>query len=196
MAMQLVEIELKGTTPLLCHSAAMVDPENEIKKQIERLTAKKKNKTEEDEREIAKLEWFGGLYLDKNIPGPAMPTANVRRCLIGGARVTRQGKQIERGVLFKDMNVPLIYDGTRNLEELYEDKAFTNRAPVVVGMNRIIRTRPMFPEWLISAEAYVETTIIDMDDFVRITEFTGLVEGLGDNRTNGFGRFIGKVTVK
>jgi hypothetical protein len=56
-----VLITLRGTTPLLMHNPRMVDPFFEVNRQIKAITSKRK-KTDEDLKQIERLEWYGGLY--------------------------------------------------------------------------------------------------------------------------------------
>jgi hypothetical protein len=44
------------------HSARLADPLDELKIDIDRLT-KKRDKTIADHQQIAKMEWYGGLWL-------------------------------------------------------------------------------------------------------------------------------------
>jgi hypothetical protein len=187
-----VTLELTGTTALLCHNVQLADPDNQFVREMKVLTAKKTNKTEDDRRAVERLEWYGGLYSVNGINGPVLPTANLRKCLNEAAKVTRQGKQVERSLLFLDLHVPIIFDGSRDIDELYAQPAHHNRASVRVGTGRVMRVRPCFPHWAIVANAELLEDVMDLIDLIRILERAGLVEGLGDNRRNGYGRFVGK----
>lgn len=189
-------LSLTGTSPLLMHHPQMCDPEFEINRSIKALTAKRK-KTDEDLKEIERLEWHGGLY---TAPGPdgkpivTQPTAKVRKCLIGTARIYKQGKQVERAVTFYDMNVPLIYDGPRTPEELILDARFKSRLSVGVNGRRIMRVRPQFFPWALELKGlFVEDAGLNFEDLDRIVQMSGVVEGIGDNRINGYGRFTAEV---
>jgi hypothetical protein len=184
-------IELTGSTPLLAHNARLADPDDEFVKAIAELTGKRK-KTEDDRRAVAKLEWHGGLYV--NGAGPVWPTANIRRCLVEAAKVTKQGKQVGRALAFADVDVPIAYEGPRELDQLYERPEFHHRASVRIGSSRTMRTRPCFPRWALAADFTLVTEALDPDDLERVIERAGVIEGLGDNRINGYGRFEGKVS--
>lgn len=187
-----IRIELVGRSPLVCHNIALADPDNEIVKEIKALTSKR-TKTEDDRRAIERLEWFGGLYTAPGIEGPAMPTANVRKCLIRGGVITRQGTQVGRALSFSDLFAPVVFDGPRDLETLWADTAYRYRTPVGVGNARTIRMRPVFPRWSLVLDAYLLEDLMDPGDMDRVIEHAGLSEGLGDNRANGYGRFEGRV---
>lgn len=189
-----IRIELRGTSPLLCHNIALSDPEYNWTKEIKAITSKRK-KTEDDLKAIAKYEWFGGLYEGKLIPGIVMPTQNIRKTIVEAAKIYKLGKQVTRSLSFTGMEVPIVYNGPKDLDKLYEDGQYTDRSSVKVGTSRVMRVRPKFPEWALIAEAYLMESVLDLDDLVRIVEIAGQAEGIGDNRVNGFGRFVGKVEV-
>lgn len=186
-------ITLTGTSPLLMHNPRMVDPEFELNRQIKALTSKRK-KTDEDLRQIERLEWRGGLY---DVDGVVVqPTSKVRKCLINAARISKLGKPMERAISFADLNVPLSYEGPREIEKLLADKAFHSRLSVAVSNKRVMRVRPKFFPWALKVTGlFVEDAGLNADELERIAELAGLVEGIGDNRVNGYGRFTAKVVL-
>lgn len=186
-----IRITLTGTSPLLMHNPIMVDPENPIVREIKVLTSKRK-KTEEDIRMIAKLEWFGGLYEEGGTI--VQPSSKVRKCLINTARMSKRGKDVERALSFSSLHVPLVYDGPRDPKAVWEDPQFRSYLSVGVGKKRVMRMRPKFPRWAIEVEGlFVEDAGLNFDELERLVELAGVVEGIGDNRVNGYGRFAGKV---
>ena len=178
---------------MLCHNIRLADPDDAIVKEIQALTSKRK-KTEEDRKAIARLEWFGGLYTMPGIPGPTVPTANVRQTFIEAAKVNRLGTAVSRSFHPVEFHVPIQYDGPRDLDALYELPAFQDRRAVGVSGSRTMRTRPCFPAWSLALHARLLDDIMDLADFEQVVEKAGIIQGLNDNRINGFGRFEGKVT--
>lgn len=185
-----LRITLTGTSPMLAHNIQLSDPDHPITKEIKSITSKR-TKTEDDRRAIEKLEWYGGLYTTPNIPGPVMPTGNIRRCLIAAARINKLGKHVERALGFTTLFVPILYDGPKEIDKLFADERFHNRSSVRIGQSRTMRVRPQFPTWTIVADAYLLEDVMDFTDVQRVVERAGLAEGLGDNRVNGYGRFVG-----
>lgn len=185
-----VRISIAGTSPLLMHNIQLADPDNDIVREIATYTGKRK-RTEDDRRAIARLEWYGGLYLGAS--GPAMPTGNIRKALINAAKITKQGTAVQRALHFTDIDVPLVYDGSRDIDVLFKNPAHHHRAAVGIGNKRTMRDRPKFSEWAVVADAEFLEDVLDLSDFVRVVERAGLAEGLGDGRALGFGRFEGKV---
>ena len=139
-----IVIEITGTSALLMHNPRMVDPEYELNRQIKALTAKRK-KTDEDLRQIEKLEWYGGLY---EVDGVVVqPTSKVRKCLVNTAKISKMGKSIERALSLVELTVPLLYEGPLDIDKLYEDKRFHSRLSVGIGGKRVMRVRPSFYPW-------------------------------------------------
>lgn len=188
-----IRIELTGTSPLLQHNVQLADPDNEFTKQIATYTAKRK-KTEDDRKAISKLEWFGGLYVEDG--RVVVPTSWLRKCIINSGKIQKLGTAIARGLAFADLNVPLHYDGPKDLNELHADAAFVNKAAIgISGTKKTMRTRPQFPHWAVAADAVLMEDVLDFDSFAAVVKRAGIVEGLGDNRINGYGRFETKVSI-
>jgi hypothetical protein len=188
--MSRVITKLTGTRPLLLHNVQLADPDNRWARQIAQIT-KKRKKTEEDRKLISDLEWEGGLYIHNGVI--SMPTANVLRAFVETAKIGKQGKTITRALTPTELSVPLIYSGPQDLEELKSKLEFRDQAMVRVGTQRVLRTRPIFRSWGVFLEWELLTEVLDLSDFERIVIQAGRVEGLGDNRTNGYGRFAAEV---
>jgi len=181
-----IKIEITGTTPLLCHSISLADPDNPFAKEIATYTAKRK-KTEDDRRAIERLEWFGGLYVEDG--RVVIPTANIRKSFIDAGKISKQGSQVSRALNFTGLNVPIVHGGPTEINQLYADASYSDRAAVGISGKRVMRVRPKFPRWALVATAYLLEDVMDPEDLRRIALRAGLAIGLGDNRTNGFGRF-------
>lgn len=196
--MPTIEIQLSGTSPLLMHNPQLSDPQNEWSKAMAAIHSKRK-KTDEDQSQMSRLEWFGGLYTMPDTDGKPMvcvPTSWVRKCLIETGRIWKQGKQVERAVALEGLNIPLVYEGSRNLEELYTSGKFTSRLSVKVGTSRIMRVRPEFISWCLKVRGLFQDDIgLNFTDLERLVEQAGVSVGIGDNRVNGYGRFAGKVVL-
>lgn len=187
-----IRVTLQGTSPLLMHNPQMVDPQFEINREIKALTSKRK-KTDEDFRSIERLEWYGGLYQVDGVV--VQPTAKARKCIVGTARINKLGKAVERALSFREVYTPLIYKGPKEIDELWNaGKQFVSRLSVGVNGKRVMRVRPQFNDWALQIDGlFVEDAGLNFDELVRCVELAGQVEGIGDNRINGYGRFIGKV---
>lgn len=186
-----IAIELTGTSPLLMHNPRMVDPEFALNRQIKALTCKRK-KTDEDLRAIERLEWYGGLYEEQGVV--VQPTSKVRKCLVNTGRMSKIGKAIERALSFAALLVPLVHDGPADIDALFKEARFHSRLSVGVNGKRVMRVRPQFFPWAMRLDGlFVEDAGLNFDELEQVVELAGIVEGIGDNRVNGYGRFVGKV---
>ena len=180
-------IEVKGTSPLLMHNPRMVDPEFDLNRQIKALTAKRK-KTDEDLKNIEALEWYGGLYEDNGVI--VQPTSKLRKSLVNAAKISKMGKAIERALSFFEVNTPLIHDGPKKIEDLFKEPRFHSRLSVGISGKRVMRVRPQFFPWAMKVNGlFVDDAGLNFDELQRIVELAGVVEGIGDNRVNGYGRY-------
>jgi len=187
-----ITIKLVGTSPLLMHNPIMVDPEHEIVRKIKELTGKRK-KTDEDLRMIQQLEWYGGLYQEAGVV--VQPTSKPRKCIIDAGKISKMGKMVERAISFASLYVPLQHDGPPAIDTLFADSRFHSRLSVGVGNKRVMRVRPKFFPWALEVPGlFVEDAGLNIEDLVRLVELAGVVEGMGDNRVNGYGRFVGTVS--
>lgn len=183
-------IELTGTTPLLMHNVRLANPDNEFAKAIAAITSKRK-KTEEDRQEMSRLEWFGGIYADND--GPFMPSTNIHKCFVETAKIHRLAKAVVRGVVMYHLQDSLDYDGPTSIESLWKLPQFRFVTPAKVMGKTVIRTRPCFPKWVVTTEVELLTDVLDEQQFRDLVALAGLIEGLGDGRSKGYGRFTAVV---
>lgn len=182
-------ITLTGTAPLLMHNSRLSNPLDTATKALKKYTGKR-NKTDDDHEQIARLEFAGGLYMDPDV-GPYIPGENIARCLVDGAKLTKQGVKVTRGVFISTDVNPLSYSGPRDESGLW-DSGWRHMASVKVGTARTMRCRPWFPEWRVQAEGVLDPSVLELDDLATIADNAGSLIGLGDWRPR-FGRFTAKV---
>lgn len=186
-----IRTKLTGVTDLMMHNVQLADPSNEWTKKIARLTSKRKM-SEEDRDNKARLEFLGSLYVSEN--RVVVPQANLRRCFKEAAKVQRLGRNIDRALHGADpamSYLPLVFNGSDlTPEELWKSGKYHDTT-IVASPGRVPRTRPVFFPWSLSADWLVFPDLLNIDDLRAIVEFAGSIEGLGDNRVNGHGRFKG-----
>lgn len=191
-----VRTTLTGTTPYMQHNVQLADADNVWTKQIAKITAKKNRKTEEDRKELARLEFLGGLYIHEG--NVVVPKMNVRKCYQEAAKATRKGKDVTRAVNVTDPEQPnaeLVFtDQGKTPEQLFTMDRYRDMTIVGVGASRTPRCRARFDPWGLTVDWLVITNLMDFEQFEDIVKTAGLVEGLGDNRINGYGRFTATVT--
>jgi hypothetical protein len=187
-----VHVELKGRSGLVMHNGRLADPLDPLAAGLSELTSKSK-KTEEEQRAIADYEWKASLYYDKEI-GPYIPAENVIRSFRDAATAWKLGERVYDFVVVLDDKVPLQHDGPSELGKLAKREENRLRKTVKIGRNRTPRTRPIFRSWGLSFDIELEEDGLNFADLTRIAERAGRLEGLGDARKLGYGRFDAHLT--
>jgi hypothetical protein len=83
----------------------------------------------------------------------------------------------------------LAYEGPRTVEGLWADPRFRLTAPVVVQRNKVMRTRPIFPEWQATIAIDLETSVANPAQLAQWLAVASAFCGLGDWRPR-YGRFM------
>lgn len=184
--MQKFRLTLTGASPLLVHNARLSDPLDPATKALSRLSSKRK-KTEDDHLAMAEAEFMGSLYLDEHV-GPYISGDMVTASLYRGAKLNKLGEAVKRGMLITTDINPISYAGPRDPAEMFRSGAFTHRASVKIGTQRVMRTRPIFRDWAIEVDGLAEESQIELDAIRQIADNAGSFIGIGDWRPR-FGRF-------
>jgi len=122
---------------------------NEFSKEIKKISGKRK-KTDADYETMAKYEFMGSLYCDDKA-SPIVPSEGIDAIIVSGAKKSKEG-QIAKSGVFCAKHSKLKYNGPEKAEDLWNDRKFVNQASVKVNNSRVIRTRPIFPEWSCEVE--------------------------------------------
>ena len=176
---------ISGVSPLIMHNCRLANPLDQMVKQIKEITSKRK-KTDEDHELLAYLEWQGGLYHDGECP--YIPGPNLNAALVASAKKNRMGKQFQSSVLVVESKIPLEYEGPRDIEKLFKSSRFVDTRSVVVQKSRVMRTRPIFPEWSARFTVAFDSTVVNEGEVIQAAEIAGTMIGLGDYRPQ-YGRF-------
>lgn len=183
---QVFDVEIEGVTPLIMHNGDLCDPFNYYAKELKKVSSKR-NKTEDDQLQMMRIEWDGGIYQDGE-GRIAVPADCILAVVQGGARKFKLGKQVPPGVFTSQDFFKLDYDGPKDLDKLYADSRFVFRKRVKVGQSAVMRTRPRFPTWSCKFSLDLVTDILNPEDLRRILDTAGRVVGLMDWRPR-YGRF-------
>jgi len=193
--MEELKVKLTGACPLLMHDNKAANPLNAYAKALKALTSKRK-KSDDDHREIARLEWESGLYLHEGIV--AIPAKCTDKCFWEGAKRNKNGKLYRSGVMVAEDFHPLNYKGAKisvkesreipnpDLDKFFEDHAHTSI--VKVGNQQVVRTRPIFHDWSLECTLYVDTGVINLSTVLDIAKDSGSYVGLLEQRPR-LGRF-------
>ena len=187
--------KLTGITPLLMHDNKMANPLNAYTQYMKPLTAKR-NKTDKDHMEIARIEWEAGLYLHDG--AVAIPAENLEACFLKAAKRTKNGQKYQSGAMISEDWFPLDYKGQKikikqngqipvtDLDKYYDN--FKHQAMVKIGAQQVLRTRPIFHDWSIVMMVIIDEQVFDERTMQSIVEDAGRFVGLCEKRPR-LGRF-------
>lgn len=182
-----VSFEIEGVAPLLMHNGQLADPLNPFVREMKKITAKGRKKTDHDLEELARLEFCGGLYAGEN-GEPVIPGELIEATLRDAARKSRNGKDALCGII-SDGNWPLVFDGPKTAEKLWKEPRFRDTRGAGVNRARVMRTRPRFDAWKLSFEVMYLPDVVNRGQVVEWCERAGRDVGLCDYRPR-FGRFV------
>lgn len=184
--MHTVSMKWTGTRALLMHNERLANPLDPVAKELSAVSGKR-NKTEEDFRLMAEIEFRGGLYYDDTI-GPYLSASMVEKCMIDSAKREKLGTTFKAAIVCAADRMKLNYKGPRTPKDLWAKKFYDQRM-VKVQTSKTLRTRPCFPEgWSIDVSLVYDPDLLDRDQIMRVAERAGFMIGIGDFRPR-FGRF-------
>ena len=182
---QTLRVKITGECPLLVHNGQLCNPLNEWSKKIKQVTSKRK-KTDADHAEIARLEWFGGLYLHDG--KPCIPGEVIEGVIVNGAKKNKMGPRAKGGI-FCEGNWLLSNGGANlsDLDALCADANYRLIVPAKVGASgKVMRCCPQFKVWsLDSVEIKYDPSVVNEVD---VMDCLNNADGVGDWRPK-FGRF-------
>ena len=190
--MDTLTVNLKGSTPLLLHNGQMANPINAYVLELKEYSAKR-NKTTEILQIMADIEWWGGHYWAEpkgSEKTPEIPALVFQGALKEAAKKNKLGKAVGQGVsIYK--NVELLFDGLQDPKERIKDPNFRLMAMVVVQGARLMRTRPLYPNWqLKGVEIAYDPAQFNEKTIMDILQISGDITGLCEGRSwLRYGRF-------
>ncbi len=193
-------IQIEGVTPLIMHCDKACNPLHPISKKIKEITSIRK-KTDEHHLALSRIEFEAATYFDEKL-GIYMPAKCLQGCIKAAAKKYKMGKQTKAVILDEALGYPLLPHSDKPIEKLYQetnksgDHPFVFIENLVVGMARIMRTRPIFHEWKVNFGLYLDPEILPETDLRMILDTAGYEYGLCELRpgraTGNYGKF--KVT--
>lgn len=185
MAQQVAVYKIKGTAPLIPHNGRLADPTYKFSRAMKEISGKR-NKTEADLLELARLEWFGALYAEDG--KLVIPAYVIEAGLIAASKKQRQG-QLSQAGMFVNKNSLLIYpDMDKTLDELWEMDDYRFSIGVRIQRAKIMRMRPIFNTWETELNMTFEDSIVNKKDVDTWVKICGEQVGLCDWRPR-YGRF-------
>ena len=168
------------------HSGQTADPLNPFSKAMKAISSKR-SKTESDYEEMAKVEWFASLYVNKEgfviLPGHVLEAT-----FHAGSRKAKLGKQAQAGMFVYD-HAPLEFDGCElDKNALFERDQNRHCAAVRIGQSKVMRTRSIFEDWSADVEITYNDTMLNKSQVIQSVLDAGEQVGICDWRPK-FGRF-------
>ena len=187
-----VQCHIKGIVPCIMANGAMADPTyhwakaaREIKKGVKRGEVM----TEKQAADYYHALFIGQLYLlnDNCTRTPYWPSENVEGMIRRGAMKSKKG-QVAKIAITVDENFPLIYDGPKDGEGLWNDERFVFKSRIGGKNGTTINCRCRFPQWEFKFSVLLDTEQADISDLRRWLTDAGDYIGLSA-WTPKYGRF-------
>lgn len=175
---------ITGVVPLIMHNGQTRDPLNEWSKRLKKVTGKR-NKTDADHEQMAKIEWYASLYTMNGLP--CLPGECWEGHLLEAGKKIKMGKQVQAGVLVPGACL-VEYDGPKSIDELWEDITFRFTRAVKVQRAAVMRTRAIFAPWACTVEVKYDPLALDLAQLTQIITIGGETVGIGDWRPK-YGRY-------
>jgi hypothetical protein len=172
----------------------MADPANYYAIEAKSIRDEKKRgssfTTEQADRYYKTL-FIGQLYLKdrKKLAVPYWPAENVEAMIRSGAKKSKKGQSALVGITVVD-DFPLIYDGPKSADALYDDERFrfTSMPMPAGGGPRTVNCRCRFQQWEFKFNVMLDTRVADPESLRRWLDDAGWQVGLSA-WTPKYGRF-------
>ncbi len=164
----------------------LANPLHPTTKKLKEITSLK-TKQDEHHLAIAKLQWNASLYYDDEI-GLYLSSKMIIGCLRASARKEKKGLHMKALIVDCIPGTPLIgYEGmspeklwcVKNKKDM-QVHVFTES--VNVQRAKTMRTRPIFNNWEVKFESFLNTEILSEIELRRIIERAGFEYGVGELR--------------
>lgn len=183
-----VKITIRGTEPLIMHSAYAANPRTELAQEKATITSKPgRNRTDADDARIAIIECLQSFWLD-DAGEITIPPEAFRKCLETAARRMREGVGVREGLIVSRSVFNYDRDKLGNTPEEVARKA-QFATSVVVQQKRNERVRPKFDDWSATFSVEYDEELVDRAKLERWIDIGGRRIGLGDWRPEKSGRF-------
>lgn len=189
-------VKINGVKPLMVRNVQLANPLNPIVKLIKSYSGKRK-KTDEDLEVLSQLEWVGGLYTSESfqdiqvsngIVTPVgggnciLPAAGIEAALVSAAKKFKLGTTFKSAILI-DEDPEINFAGkSKEIADLVRNPNYIDIRAVTVNRVKIMRTRPIFPDWSISFELQYLPDQISKQQIKDVLDIGGRVVGMFEYR--------------
>ena len=202
-------LTITGISAMIVHNGGNISPLNPLNKLKSEYTGKRK-KTDDDHMNIARIEWFQSLYLNKpfglspknniyyitNDEGlfPVLPIKCVRACIKSGAKFSKNGKNTDRAINYSKVEFykPSI-DGKKlsfpSINKMSDMDEYVDESVQSVNRAKVMRYRGKFEQWAATIHGCIAEEIMNPEALEQAVRAAGDYEGINDSRSLGYGRF-------
>lgn len=185
-----IVVKAVGTKPLLLHNVDLANPLNPwARKMTDLRGTPSKRRTDKWHEEMAYAAFMGAFYDAPEVDGIAIPSENIRRSIIGAAKLNRLGTAVQRALAVTTAATGLIYDGPRKPQELWDAGRWHLTRMIRGSSGASPTTYPMFREWAVRVPFELDESVLNIGDLQEVAERAGRIEGLGASRKQGYGRY-------
>lgn len=183
-------IKAVGTKPLLLHNVDLANPRNEYARKMTELRGiPSRRRTDDWLDEMEYVSFMGAFYDIPDVDGIGIPAENIRQSLIAAAKINRLGTQAKRAIMVTVPAVPLIFEGPRKPQELWDAGKFKITRMIRGTGGASPTTYPIFHDWAVKVPFELDDAALNVRDLTQIAERAGRMEGLGASRKQGYGRY-------
>ena len=168
--MKLIEITLKGITPLLMHHYPLIGADDVSKKRTG----------------VPDWKAQAELALYRNDDGIYQPAEHLEKALVGaGTNFKIPGK---RGQTYSKLIAATVDIFPDAIPHKYTNYVIDAR-PVVIQKARVIRYRPRFDEWELDFTLRLQDEQLPVSVIKEVLDYAGLYVGIGDYRPARKGKY-------
>lgn len=197
MAIRSIAVSLKGIGPLLQANPQTVDRFNKYAKEMARITAKGKKRTDEDYKDFSDIEVRSRVHWSDEV-GVYVPstwlTSSIHKHSFEQAKVAKD--KVRGSVFSTEEKIKLAYknsDLVKTVDDIVGNSIFRHKMNLKQGQIRVIKTSPIFHDWSFSTVLEFDDKILDHETLDRIIKHAAFYGGFGDFRPT-FGRAIAEVS--
>jgi hypothetical protein len=128
---------------MIMHNGRTANPLDPFALKLKELTSAK-DKTPDQYREIADLEFQAGLYWSEDM-GVYLPSENIQRMFWEAAKKTKNGPKATAVMVDAPVGFPLVFPNSRSFDKMNVDPSMRFSRIVVIGGRRVMRVRPFIP---------------------------------------------------
>lgn len=159
--------------------------------------SKKRTKTDEDHLVLSQLEWLGGLYLsdpledieisnDQVVPVGGgqiiLPSHGLEAAISSAAKKFKLGKTVAAAVMVPEDAVLKFPGDKQPISELMKSSRHVDVRAVSVNRARIMRSRPVFPNWSATFDLQYLPDQISLQQIDDVLSMGGRVVGCFEYR--------------